>query len=147
MNITTLKVGDALQTPQWYQITQQTINNFAEVTGDFQWIHLDVERCKSESPFKTTIAHGFLTAALMPMMFAKSITIDTNKFTMLNYGIDCLRYLEPVKVDDRIKFSFVLGGIDQKKSGSLHKFNTTVNIMGREKPALVGDFLMLLIEK
>lgn len=147
MNISTLNIGDSLSTPEWFQVTQQMINEFAEVTGDYQWIHLDQARCQSESPFKTTIAHGFLTAALMPQMFAKCVSIDASKFTMLNYGIDALRYLESVRVNDNIRFAFSLTDIETKPTGRLHKFNTKVEIEGRDKPALVGDFLMLLLEK
>lgn len=147
MNISQLAIGDNLSTADWYEVTQQTINNFAKVTGDFQWIHLDEARCAVESPYRTTIAHGFLTAALMPQMFAKCVAIDASKFTMLNYGIDGLRYLEPVRVNDKIRFAFTLSDIEKKTTGRLHKFSTQVDIEGRNKPALVGEFLMLLIEK
>jgi acyl dehydratase len=145
MNISLLNVNDTLASEQWYQITQEKVNAFAEVTEDFQWIHVDQERCAQESPFKTTIAHGFLTAALMPKMFAALVSIDPSKHTMLNYGIDSLRYLEPVRVFDEIKFTFVLSSIETKTLGKLYRFTTQVDIKGREKPALVGEFLMLLI--
>ncbi|MFC4699599.1 MaoC family dehydratase [Glaciecola siphonariae] len=147
MDISQLNVGDTLTSPEWFQLKQQTINDFAHATGDFQWIHLDNERCKQQSPFKTTIAHGFLTAALMPKMFAQCVSIDDSKVTMLNYGIDTLRYLEPVRVNDKIRFVFSLSDIEKKPMGNLHKFNTSVEIEGREKPALIGDFLMLVIAK
>jgi acyl dehydratase len=145
MNISLLNVNDTLASEQWYQITQEKVNAFAEVTEDFQWIHIDQERCAEESPFRTTIAHGFLTAALMPKMFAAVVSIDPSKHTMLNYGIDSLRYLEPVRVFDEIKFKFVLSSIEAKTMGKLYRFTTQVDIKGREKPALVGEFLMLLI--
>ena len=104
MNISDLNVGDCLSSPEWFQITQQKISEFAHATEDFQWIHLDQTRCAKESPFQVPIAHGFLTAALMPKMFAECLAIDDTKYTMLNYGIDSLRYLEPLRVDDKIKF-------------------------------------------
>jgi acyl dehydratase len=147
MNISSLKVNDALSSDDWYQITQEKVNAFAEVTEDFQWIHIDKKRCEKESPFKTTIAHGFLTAALMPKMFAANVSIDPNKHTMLNYGIDSLRYLEPVRVLDEIKFKFSLTSIESKAMGDLYRFATQVDIKNREKPALVGEFLMLLLKK
>jgi acyl dehydratase len=147
MNISSLNVNDALTSEHWYQITQEKVNAFAEVTEDFQWIHIDKKRCETESPFKTTIAHGFLTAALMPKMFAANVTIDPSKHTMLNYGIDSLRYLEPVRVLDEIKFKFSLTSIESKPMGGLYRFATQVDIKGREKPALVGEFLMLLLTK
>jgi len=145
MNISLLNVNDTLASEQWYQITQEKVNAFADVTEDFQWIHIDQERCVKESPFKTTIAHGFLTAALMPKMFADVVSIDPSKHTMLNYGIDSLRYLEPVRVLDEIKFTFSLSSIESKAMGKLYRFTTQVDIKGRKKPALVGEFLMLLI--
>lgn len=145
MNISLLNVNDTLASEQWYQITQEKVNAFAEVTEDFQWIHIDQERCVKESPFKTTIAHGFLTAALMPKMFADVVSIDPSKHTMLNYGIDSLRYLEPVRVLDEIKFTFSLSSIESKAMGKLYRFTTQVDIKGRKKPALVGEFLMLLL--
>lgn len=147
MNISDMTEGCALHSQDWFTVNQSKIDEFAEVTGDFQWIHLDQARCQEQSPFKTTIAHGFLTAALMPQMFAKAVSIDASKFTMLNYGIDALRYLEPVRVDDSIRFSFTLIELEQKPSGKLHRFRTQVDIKNRDKPALVGEFLMLLIEK
>ncbi|WP_371194484.1 MaoC/PaaZ C-terminal domain-containing protein [Glaciecola sp. SC05] len=146
MNIAQLSIGTAMSTPDWFQVTQKIVNDFADVTGDFQWIHLDQQRCATESPFRTTIAHGFLTAALMPQMFAKCVSIDASRYTMLNYGIDGLRYLESVRVDDKIRFGFSLTEIEQKPTGKLHRFATHVEIEGRDKPALVGEFLMLLIE-
>jgi acyl dehydratase len=145
MDISQLSVGDSLMSPEWFQVSQQTIVDFAQATGDFQWIHLDEARCANESPFGVPIAHGFLTAALMPKMFAQCVSIDAGKHTMLNYGIDSLRYLEPVRANDFIKFAFSLTQIEKKSSGMLHKFSTTVDIKGRDKPALVGDFLMLLL--
>ncbi|MBT1449434.1 MaoC family dehydratase N-terminal domain-containing protein [Glaciecola sp. XM2] len=145
MNISLLSVNDALACEGWYQVTQEKVDAFAKVTEDFQWIHIDQARCEKESPFKTTIAHGFLTAALMPKMFAQCVSVDPQKNTMLNYGIDKLRYLEPVRVNDEIKFSFVLSSIERKPMGSLYRFSTQVDIKGRDKPALVGEFLMLLL--
>jgi acyl dehydratase len=147
MDISELNVGVSLSSPECFQVSQQKVAEFAQATQDFQWIHLDVERCAKESPFKVPIAHGFLTAALMPKMFAECVSVDDKKFTMLNYGIDSLRYLEPVRVEDKIKFDFSLIEIEKKSSGYLHKFNTSVRIEGRDKPALVGSFLMLVIPR
>ncbi|WP_412973112.1 MaoC family dehydratase [Glaciecola sp. MF2-115] len=147
MEFSQLKVGDELPQTQWFKITQQKINEFAVATGDHQWIHIDQERCAKESPFKTTIAHGFLSASLMPMMFEQVISVDPMKFTMLNYGIDSLRFLEPVRVNDEIRYQFKVADIEDKAMGKLYKVAAKVEIQGREKPALVGTFLTLLIAK
>ena len=147
MNFSQLNVGDNLPETVWFKITQQKINEFAVATGDHQWIHIDQERCAKESPFKTTIAHGFLSASLMPMMFERVITVDPTSSTMLNYGIDSLRFLEPVRVDDYIKYQFTVADIEQKPTGQLFKIAAQVDIKDRNKPALVGTFLTLLIGK
>jgi acyl dehydratase len=147
MEFSQLNVGDKLPQTTWFQITQQKINEFAVATGDHQWIHVDPDRCAKESPFKTTIAHGFLSASLMPMMFEQVITVDPAKFTMLNYGIDNLRFLEPVRVNDKIKYQFSVAHIEQKPMGKLFKMTGQVDIEGRDKPALIGTFLTLLIGK
>ncbi|WP_395342826.1 MaoC/PaaZ C-terminal domain-containing protein [Ningiella sp. W23] len=146
MDISQLNVGDEVKSAEFLRITQERVDQFAEVTEDFQWIHLDQARCEQQSPFKTTIAHGFLTAALMPKMFSACFTIDPSKYTMLNYGVDSLRYLEPVRVNDHINYSFVLKEIEQKPLGALYKFAATVEIQERDKPALIGTFLMLLVK-
>ncbi|MFQ3249571.1 MAG: acyl dehydratase [Glaciecola sp.] len=147
MEFSQVKVGDELPQTQWFKITQQKINEFAVATGDHQWIHIDQERCAKESPFKTTIAHGFLSASLMPMMFEQVTSVDPMKFTMLNYGIDSLRFLEPVRVNDEIRYQFKVADVEDKAMGKLYKVAAQVEIQGREKPALVGTFLTLLIAK
>lgn len=145
MNITQLSVGDAIENKNYVQITQQQINDFAVATGDHQWIHLDVEKCEKFSPYKTTIAHGFLTVSLMPQLFADSITIDPKTTTMINYGLDNLRFIEAVRVNDEIKYKFSLVEIENKSTGQLYKFAGEVLIKGREKPALIGTFMTLII--
>jgi len=111
-----LAVGDTLEQPEWLTVTQDMINQFADATGDHQWIHLDAARCEKESPFKTTIAHGFLTASLMPKSFAEVIAPDERIASMINYGIDKLRFLEPVKSNDAVKYQFKLVEITEKAS-------------------------------
>jgi len=144
MVITELEPKQQLQTKSWLTVTQEMINKFAEATGDYQWIHLDEAACKARSPFGTTIAHGFLTASLLPQQFSTVISIDPKTQTLINYGMERLRFLEPVRSGDRIKFSFELLEKSEKTTGQLHKFSVEVAIQGREKPALVGVFLMLL---
>ena len=145
MKIDQLTIGVRLENEQFFTVTQEQINQFAEATGDHQWIHLDAERCAQFSPYKSTIAHGFLTVSLMPKMFAECLEIDESKTTMINYGMDQLRFIEAVRVNDEIKYCFTLENIEKKPHGDLYKFNGQVLIKGREKPALIGVFLSLIL--
>ena len=140
-----LTVDQILPASSWTQITQQNVNTFADATGDHQWIHIDVERCKKESPFKQTIAHGFLSASLMPRAFEEVIQPHNEIASVLNYGINSLRFLEPVRVGDKVRYAFKVANIEQKPLGKLFTFDCAVEIEGRDKPALVGQFLMLAI--
>lgn len=146
MDITQLSIGSSHESPQFHCINQQQIQEFADATGDHQWIHLDVEKCKKFSPYKTTIAHGFLTLSLMPKMFAQSIELNPKTTTMINYGMENLRFIEAVRVNDKIKYMFTLVDIERKGLGELYKFEGKVIIEGREKPALIGSFLTLVIK-
>ena len=140
-----LSVGDSLPSSEWTTIDQDTINTFADATGDHQWIHIDAEKCAKFSPFKKPIAHGFLSASLMPMAFDQTLQPHEDITSVLNYGINSLRFLEPVRVDDRVRYAFKVANIEQKPSGRLFTFDCAVEIEGRDKPALVGQFLMLAV--
>lgn len=142
-----LSVGETLEQIGWLTVTQEIINQFAEATGDHQWIHLDAERCEKESPFKTTIAHGFLTASLMPKAFAEVISPSENIASMINYGIDKLRFLEPVKSNDAVKYQFKLVDVSDKPQGKLFKVEASCLVKSTGNPALVGGFLMLAVLK
>jgi len=146
MDITELTLGSTHESESFHRITQQQIQQFADATGDHQWIHLDEEKCKKLSPYQTTIAHGFLTLSLMPQMFAQAVDVNPKKTTMINYGMDSLRFLEAVRVNDKIKYNFTLVSIDKKPIGDLYKFEGKVIIEGREKPALIGSFLTLIMK-
>ena len=145
MDITQLTVGSSHEGTTFHRVTQQQIQKFAEATGDHQWIHLDEVKCKKYSPYKTTIAHGFLTLSLMPKMFEQCIEINPATTTMINYGMDTLRFIEAVRVNDNIKYMFTLVNIESKGLGDLYKFEGKVIIEGRPKPALIGSFLTLVI--
>ena len=142
-----LSVGESLEQPEWLTVTQEMINQFADATGDHQWIHLDTARCETQSPFKTTIAHGFLTASLMPKAFAEVIAPSDRIASMINYGIDTLRFLEPVKSNDAVKYQFKLAEISEKPQGKLFKVEASCLLKSSGKPALVGGFLMLAVLK
>lgn len=144
--LTNIEIGEPLPSSSWLRIDQEMINDFAKVTGDFQWIHVDGKRCATESPFGTTIAHGLLSTTLMPAMFYQMITLDSSKQTLLNYGIDKLRFLESVRVDDEIRYKVHLASKEQKSTGMLFRFDCEVEIKNRTKPAMIGTFLMLLVD-
>ena len=140
-----MNVGDEFEQTSWQQVSQEAVNLFADATGDHQWIHIDTERCAKESPFKTTIAHGFLTASMMPKAFEGIVEPHPSIPSMLNYGINSIRFLEPVKVGESVKYGFRLKSVEDKPLGKLFTFEGTCHIKGSDKPALVGEFLMLAI--
>ncbi|MFQ3237155.1 MAG: acyl dehydratase [Paraglaciecola sp.] len=144
-NLLTLAVNEQLTPSDWLLIDQTRINLFAQATGDQQWIHVDEVRCAKDSPFKSTIAHGFLTVTLMPEAFYHMIELDTATQTLLNYGVETIRFLEPVRVNDQIRFVSTLIKTEYKASGQLFYFSTQAQINNREKPAFIGTFLMLLV--
>lgn len=140
-----LSTGEQLPVGDWISISQADIDLFAKATNDHQWIHVDPKRCKKESPFATTIAHGYLTVTLMPNSLYHSIQPDPDYQSLLNYGVDKIRFIEPVRVNDRIRFISTLRNTEQKASGKLFYFETTAEIEGRDKPAMKGVFLTLLV--
>jgi acyl dehydratase len=140
-----LTLGEQLPVGDWISISQVDINMFAKATNDHQWIHVDSQRCAKESPFGTTIAHGYLTVTLMPNSLYQSIEPDPEHQSLLNYGVDKIRFIEAVRVDDRIRFVSTLIKTEQKASGMLFYFETTAEIEGRDKPAMKGVFLTLLV--
>lgn len=140
-----LEVGEQLPVGDWISISQTDINMFAKATNDHQWIHVDPQRCAEESPFKTTIAHGYLTVTLMPNSLYQSIEPDPQYQSLLNYGVDKIRFIEAVRVNDRIRYISTLLKTEQKASGKLFYFDTVAEIEGRDKPAMKGVFLTLLV--
>jgi acyl dehydratase len=139
-------VGRELGVSDWVTVDQQRINEFAECTGDKQWIHIDIERAKRESPFGTTIAHGYLTLSLLPIMQMSVGTLPAGVTAALNYGADRVRFITPVKAGGRIRDHITLVGVEDKGSGRLLvTARHTVEIEGEEKPALVADALALLL--
>ena len=140
-----LAVGDTLEQADWTTVSQDMINRFANATGDHQWIHLDEERCAKESPFKTTIAHGFLSASLMPQAFSQVIAASEKVASTINYGIDKLRFLEPVKSGDAIRYQFKVIDVTDKPQGKLYKVEAGCMLKSSGNPALVGSFLMLAV--
>lgn len=108
--------GEEIGKSDWLEISQERINDFAQATGDFQWIHLDAERCKAESPFKTTIAHGFLTLSLIPVLFAQIMEVKNIRMAV-NYGLNKTRFISPVPVQSKIRLSLQIADVEPIKGG------------------------------
>ena len=139
-------VGQELGVSEWVTITQERINHFADFTGDHQWIHVDVERAKRESLFGTTIAHGYLTLSLAAALSMELGIIPAGVSEALNYGLDKVRFLAPVKSGSRVRDRVVLLAAEPQGQGRLLlKFRNTIEIEGETKPALIADALSLLV--
>ena len=130
---------------QPFEITQKIINDFAEVTGDHQWIHVDVERCKKESPFGTTIAHGFLTLSLLPKLSAGSSDgfAVTGYGNATNYGAEGLRFLSPVPAGSKVHARRRLKAVEATPKGTKMVSQVAIHVVGSEKPALLVDSIIL----
>ena len=140
-------VGTETGISQWHTISQKQVDQFAETTGDFQFIHLDVERAKNETPFGGTIAHGYLTLSMLSMLGAQAgnVRLQGTRMT-INYGLDKVRFLNPVRVGSRLRARFVLLSIEEKNPGQfLIKNRATVEIEGEDKPAMIAESLGLAI--
>ena len=136
------KVGETIGTSDWIEVTQDRINQFAEATGDFQFIHVDAEKAKL-TPFGGTIAHGFLTLSLIPALGATSSgpRIDGVKMGV-NYGGNKVRFLAPVRSGKRVRGHFKLLELAEKRPGQWQQtMETTVEIEGEDKPALIAEWI------
>lgn len=134
------RVGEEIATSDWLQITQDRINQFAEATGDHQWIHLDAERCAKESPFKTTIAHGFLTLSLVPYFKGQTLAYSGVKMG-INYGTNRVRFMSPVTVNSKLRAKFKLLECEAIQGGVQTVFEVTIEIEGHAKPACVAELV------
>ena len=143
------RVGEQTSQSEWFEVTQDRINDYADVSMDHQWIHVDVDRANKESPFGAPIAHGNLTLAIMghlPMAtVAEGPKLEGQKLG-INYGFDKLRFINPVKVNSKIRGRFRLISAEEKNTNQwLLKHNITVEIAGEEKPALVAEWLGMTV--
>ena len=130
-------VGEHLGYSDWMEITQDRVNKFAEATGDFQWIHVDPVKAR-ESPFKTTIAHGFLTLSLLPHFTGECITMPSVRMGV-NYGLNKVRFANPVAVGSRLRARFTLKEVEDIAGGVQMTILATMEIEGVEKPACIAE--------
>jgi len=141
-------VGRELGASGWITIDQDRIDAFAACTGDRQWIHVDVERAKRESPFGGPIAHGYLTLSLVAAMVMELGVIPPDAATGLNYGLDKVRFIAPVRAGARVRTRANLVAAEPQGGGRvLLKLSCTLEIEGETKPALIAELLCLLIGK
>ena len=133
-------VGQDIGTSSWVTIEQERIDKFAEATGDHQWIHVEPERAK-DGPFGSTIAHGFLTLSLIPALGWEVYTIEGARLS-INYGLNKLRFITPVKVGSRVRAHLTLVAVDDVPGDALQVATTVVlELEGAEKPAAVAETL------
>lgn len=127
----------------WHRVEQDQIDLFAEATGDHQWIHVDPERAR-QGPFGTTVAHGYSTLSLLPMLLSQVLTI-TDARTRINYGIDRVRFTAPVPSGSEVRVKARLLAGEPRGHGVVYKVRVEVEVKDRPKPALIGEVLYLVL--
>lgn len=138
-------VGQPLGVSDWQQIDQKRIDTFADVTGDHQWIHVDVDRATAESPYRATIAHGFLTLSLIPALCQQNYRFENRKMG-INYGLNKVRFLAPVTVGSRVRVRSELLDAAKVADDTVNlTIRNTVELDGSDKPAAVADMITRII--
>ncbi|HEY2931865.1 MAG TPA: MaoC family dehydratase [Acidobacteriota bacterium] len=139
------KLGDYLDqevaVSDWIDVSQEQINQFARATGDDQWIHTDPKRAASESPFGTTIAHGFLTLSLLTELAKNALWIEGVRMG-INYGLNRVRFIAPVRAGSRMRGRFSLGAVEDVKGGVQATWDVTVEVEGSKRPCCVVQWLV-----
>ena len=136
------RIGEVIGVGEWHTVTQEAIDLFAEATNDHQWIHVDAERA-ADGPFGTTIAHGFMTLALIAGI-APKLQVPGVKMA-INYGLDRVRFVAPVPSGSRVRVSSVLAEVSEVAGGLQVKNQVTVELGGSDKPACVAEALVRFI--
>jgi acyl dehydratase len=126
----------------WFEVTQERIQQFAEATEDRQWIHVDPERAKRESPYRTTIAHGFLTLSLLSFLMKQAFQIKSGVRMAVNYGLNRVRFPSPVRVDSKIRGRFTLLTLKEVSNAFEAVFSVAVESEGAEKPCCVAEWIV-----
>ncbi|MEZ0608696.1 MaoC family dehydratase [Fibrella sp. WM1] len=146
----TAHAGQELGTTDWVTISQEQIQQFADATGDHQWIHLDIDRATRESPYQTTIAHGFLTLSLAPRLLADVYGVESVKMA-INYGANKIRFTNAVPSGSRLRMKAWLHHVEpqnanEESSGVRAIIECVFEVDGQQKPACVAELIMLLFE-
>ncbi len=135
------EVGKEVSVSSWVEISQSRVNQFAEATDDPQWIHVDVERAKKESPFGGTVAHGFLTLALLPRFFEEQVDFPFGTMS-INYGLNKVRFPAPMKVGGRARGRFTLLAVERHPDCVQSTWKMTVEQEGSDKPVCVAESVL-----
>jgi acyl dehydratase len=135
-------VGREIATSDWLLVTQQRIDQFAEATRDRQWIHVDPERARRESPYGATIAHGFLTLSLMSHLVKEAIQLPPDVRQTINYGLNRVRFPAPVRAGEKIRARVSLQSFKELPDSVEVVFNITVETEGAEKPCCVAEWIL-----
>ncbi|MGY2873919.1 acyl dehydratase [Marmoricola sp. URHA0025 HA25] len=135
--------GEEIGTTDWVEITQDRVNQFADATGDHQWIHVDEEKAKA-GPFGGTIAHGYLTLSLVPWLSSLVFDLDTPG-AKLNYGVNKVRFPNPVRVGSRVRARVTVGEVTDLAAGKQLTLRYVIEIEGQDKPACVAETVVLLL--
>lgn len=138
--------GQSLGTSEWFTIEQEQINHFAQLTGDDHWVHVDIERAQNDMPDGKTIAHGFFVLSLIPLL-ARDIFKIQKRGKGLNYGLNHLRFTNPVPVGSAVRLQQSLVDAQPKNGGTLFTFENIFEIKGQDRPALVATMLLLIYDK
>ncbi|SAL33189.1 MaoC-like dehydratase [Caballeronia turbans] len=139
-------VGRELGVSEWVVVDQARIEAFAHCTGDTQWIHMNEERAKREGPFGGTIAHGYLTLSLLATLAIEVGLIPADASAALNYGLDKVRFMTPVRSGSRVRSRVVLTGVERKGGGRIVvKADNELQVEGEDKPALIAQTLAMIV--
>jgi acyl dehydratase len=131
-------IGTELGTSDWFEITQEHVNQFAEATGDHQWIHVDVERAKAESPFGGPIAHGYLTLSLLAPL-SSEVLLVTDTAMGVNYGLNKVRFPSPVPVGSKVRLSARLTNVEEVSGGLQLTLAAVIEREGGDKPVCIAE--------
>jgi acyl dehydratase len=134
--------GREIGVTDWLVMTQERIQKFAEATEDRQWIHLDRERAEHESPYGTTIAHGFLTLSLLSFLMKQTIQVKSGVRMAVNYGLNRVRFPSPVRADSKIRGRFLLLSVEELSNAFEAVFAVTVESEGADKPCCVAEWIV-----
>lgn len=134
------RVGQEVCVSDWLEVTQQRIDQFAAAGGDHQWIHVDVERARRESPFGAPVAHGFLTLSLLSRLLNDSVSFGPSRMGV-NYGLNRVRFTAPVPVGSLVRARFALKALDEIENGVQFTWSVTMERQGSDKPCLVAEWL------
>jgi acyl dehydratase len=135
-------IGREAGVSEWFTVTQELIDQFAALTGDAQWIHVDRERARRESPFGSTVAHGFLTVALLSRLVSQAVDVEIQCKLRINYGFNKLRFPAPVPAGSRIRAHVTPNAVRDVEGGIEIAWGVVVEVESQAKPALAAEWLL-----